>query len=274
MFISLSKMLPRLEAILRSGLEPHLTLKVLQFNAILLGPEVVAPLSPILRDLLEKLTGCIYSDGDSEDAMDGDESSKGTDRGVTTIRNAIASFEFSEAILQLFPEMGVSICAPAIYKAVAAISGKKSMAAPVVESIFACLSRMLWANPNSFDEIFANDLNQDEKTSFVVNQFMATVSSVSLVVLLSAQAQKIAFINQKRASLALCAAVCRSSRVARLAGRDVLDFTRKLIEVESVSKGLDLDTLVDTACGSTRKVVGDGPLGDAAARTTEILKSE
>jgi hypothetical protein len=251
-----------------------MTLKVLQFNAILLGPEVVAPLSPILRDLLEKLTCCIYLECDGEDSMDGDESSKGTDRGVTTIRNAIASFDFSEAIMQLFPELGVSICAPAINKAVAAICSKKSLSAPLLESIFACLSRMLWTNPNSFDEIFASDLNQDEKTSFVIHQLMAVVSSVSFVVMLSAQAQKIAFINQKRASLALCTAVCSSPRVARLVGRDVLDFTRKLLEVESMSKGLDLDALVDTACGSTRTVVGDGPLGDAAARTTEILKSE
>jgi hypothetical protein len=54
----------------------------------------------------------------------------------------------------------------------------------------------------------------------------------------------------------------------------VLDYTRRLIEVESMSKGLDIDALVDAACGSTRKVVGDGPLGDSAARTSEILKSE
>ena len=270
-----SKMLPRLEAILRSGSEPHLSLKVLQFNAILLGPEFVAALSPILRELLVKLlTSCIHSDGDGEDAMDGDEGSKGTDRGVTTIRNAIASFEFSEAIMQLFPDLGVSICAPAICKAVAAIPGKKTMAAPLLESIFACLSRMLWTNPNSFDEIFAGDPNQDEKISFVINQFIAVVTSVPLVVMLSAQAQKIVFINQKGSSLALCSAVCRSPRVARLAGRDVLDYTRRLIEVESLSKGLDVDALVDAACGSTRKVVGDGPLGDSAARTSEILKSE
>lgn len=110
--------------------------------------------------------------------------------------------------------------------------------------------------------------------SFVIKQFIAVVSSVSLVVMLSAQAQKIAFIDQKRASLALCSAVCRSQRVARLAGRDILDFTRKLVEVESMSKGLDLEALVDAACGSTRKVVGDGPLGDLVARTSEILKSE
>ena len=268
-------MLPRLEAILRSGSEPHLSLKVLQFNAILLGPEVVAALSPILRELLVKLlTSCIHSDGDGEDAMDGDEGSKGTDRGVTTIRNAIASLEFSEAIMQLFPDLGVSICAPAICKAVVSIPGKKTMAAPLLESIFACLSRMLWTNPNSFDEIFAGDPNQDEKVSFVINQFIAVVTSVPLVVMLSAQSQKIVFINQKGVSLALCSAVCRSPRVARLAGRDVLDYTRRLIEVESMSKGLDVDALVDAACGSTRKVVGDGPLGDSAARTSEILKSE
>ena len=76
-------MLPRLEAILRSGSEPHLSLKVLQFNAILLGPEVVAALSPILRELLVKLlTSCIHSDGDGEDAMDGDEGGSGVGRGV------------------------------------------------------------------------------------------------------------------------------------------------------------------------------------------------
>ena len=266
-------MLPRLEVIILSALEPHLSLKVLQFNAILLGPEVVTTLSPILSQLLVKLTSCIHVDGDSEDAMDGDERLKGMDRGITTMRNAVASFEFSEAIMQLFPDLGASICAPAICKAVAAIAGKKTVAVPILESIFACLSRLLWTNPNSFDEIFASDPNQDEKISFVINQFIGMVTSVSFVVMISAQAQKIAFINQKGASLALCSAVCRSPRVARLTGRNVLDFTRRLIEVESMSK-LDLDGLVGAACGSTRKVVGDGPLGDSATRTSEILKSE
>ena len=59
-----------------------------------------------------------------------------------------------------------------------------------------------------------------------------------------------------------------------MAGQKVLSYTRRLLEVESKSKELDLDALVEVTCGTTRKVVGDGPLGDSATRTAEILKSE
>lgn len=74
--------------------------------------------------------------------------------------------------------------------------------------------------------------------------------------------------------LSLCSAVFRSPRLARVAGQKVLNFTRSLLEIESKSTELDLDALVEAACGTTRKVVGDGPMGDLAARTAEILKSE
>jgi len=59
-----------------------------------------------------------------------------------------------------------------------------------------------------------------------------------------------------------------------VAGQKVLSITRTLVEIESNSTELDLDALVEAACGTARKVVGDGPLGDSAARTAEILKSE
>ena len=99
--------------------------------------------------------------------------------------------------------------------------------------------------------------------------------SVSIVVMMSAKAQKAMFINQKGASLALRSAVCHSQRVARVAGHDVLAFTRRRLEVETMSTArLDLDAPVNAVCGSTRKVVGDGPLGDYSARISGLLKSE
>ena len=64
------------EAILWSGLEPHLSLKVIQFNAVLLGPEVVATLSTIIPDLLLNLVSHITLDGGYDDEMDGDDRSK------------------------------------------------------------------------------------------------------------------------------------------------------------------------------------------------------
>ncbi len=91
------------------------------------------------------------------------------------------------------------------------------------------------------------------------------MTSVSFVAMLSVQIQKVVFINQKGALLALCSAVCQSPRIARLAGQQILDFTHRLLEVESNCKELDLDFLVDAACGTARKVVGDGPLGDSAS---------
>jgi hypothetical protein len=236
----------------------------------------LAPLSHVLRELLLRLVNNILIDGDNEDVMDSVERVQGIDRGSTTMKGVIASFDFSEAIMQLQPELGVSICTPAVFKAVAALAGpgKKAITLPLYEPIFSCLSRVLWTNPNFLDEIFASD--QDEKISFVVDRMITMVTSISsqFVVLMSAQAQKVVFISQKGAALALCSAVCRSSRVARETGQDVLAFTRRVLEVETTSKGLDLDALVDAACGSTRKVVGDGPLGDYAARMPELLKSE
>ena len=68
------QILTRFETILTAGLEPHLSLKILQFNAILLGPQVVEPLAAVLRDTLMNLTSCIHSNqkgGDGGDTMDG-----------------------------------------------------------------------------------------------------------------------------------------------------------------------------------------------------------
>lgn len=264
-------MMPRLEAILRSGLETHLALKTLQYTAILLGPQVVEPLAPFLGEMLINLTSCIHSEGDTA-FMDG--SLKGTDLEATAVRGAIAALSFAEGIMQLCPDLGLLISAPAISKVIAAVPRRKVMAAPLMEAAFASFGRMLWLNPNCLDDIFSSDQNGNEELAFVVGLFISTVTAVPFVVVLSTQIQKVVFINQKGASLSLCSAACRSPRVARLAGQQILDFTRRLLEVESNCKELDLDALVDAACGTARKVVGDGPLGDSAARMSAILKSE
>ena len=65
------------------------------------------------------------------------------------------------------------------------------------------------------------------------------MTSVSFVAMLSVQIQKVVFINQKGALLALCSAVCQSPRIARLAGQQILDFTHRLLEVESNCEELD-----------------------------------
>ena len=256
-------MMPRLEAILRSGLETHLVLKTLQYTAILLGPQVIEPLAPVLGETLLNLTSCIQTGGDND-------SLRGTDLETTSVRGAIAALSFAESIMQLFPNKGLSISSPTISKVIAAVPRRKVMAVPLIEAAFASFGRMLWLNPNSLDDIFINN----EELVLVVDRFIASVTSVSFVVMLSVQIQKIVFINQKGASLALCSAACRSPRVARLVGRQILDFTHQLLEVESNCKELDLDSLVEAACGTARKVVGDGPLGDAAAHMSTMLKSE
>lgn len=273
---SLTNMLPRLHEILKSGLEPHLSLKVLQFNALLLGPQVVEPLTPVLRELLVNLTACIHSEkkAGGDEAMDNEEDtkSKGEDMGATTKRYAIAALGFADGLMQLFPELGLSICSPALSKVMAALPGK-AVSAPFLEGAYSAFGRMLWIRPNSFDEIFAQDPNQDEKIAVIVRTWISVITSVSITVMMSAQAQKLMFIDQKGTALCLCSAVCKSPRVARVAGNEVTMFTRRLLEVESRSK-LDLDALVEAATGTARKVVGDGPLGDSAARTAEILKTE
>merc|ERR1719223_380332 len=196
-------MIPRLEAILWSGLEPHLSLKVLQFNAILLGPQVVEHLAPVLRELLQNLTHCIHSEQNEggDTAMDsGDGSKQGTDRGGTTMRDAVAALNFAGFLCQISPDLGMSVCSPAISNSVAALPGK-ALTAPMLEALFNSFVRMLWMSPNSLEEIFANDPNQDEKIKSVVSTWITVVTSASFLTLLSPQAQKIMFIDQKGAAL-------------------------------------------------------------------------
>lgn len=263
-------MMPRLESILRSGSEPHLVLKTLQYTAILLGPQVIEPLAPVLGETLVNLTSCIHTQEDNKLLMD-DDSLKGTDLKATAMRGAIAALSFAEAIMQLFPNLGLTISAPAVSKVMAAFPRRMAMTLPFMEAAFASFGRMLWLDPSCLDTIFSSD----EELAFVVDQFITTVTSVSsFVVMLSTQIQKIVFINQKGASLALCSAACRSPRVARLVGQQILNFTRRLLEVESNCKELNVDFLVEAACGTARKVVGDGPLGDSATLMSAILKSE
>lgn len=270
---SLANMFPRLEAILRSGLEPHLSLKVMQHTSILLGPQVVEPLAAVLRDLLVNLTSCIHTDSKGDDAMDDGNRSKGTDRGVATTRDAMASLHFAGSLMETYPDIGLPICSPAIAKVIAALPGSKSLNASLVEAAFHSFSRIVWASPNSLEDTFAGDPQQDEKINFVVNTWISVVSSASVIALLSANAQKIRFIWQKGAALSMCSAVCRSPRVGRAAGELIINFTKKLVEVE-LRANLDVDALVEATANTTRKVVGDGPLGDSAARTVEILKTE
>ena len=68
-------------------------------------------------------------------------------------------------------------------------------------------------------------------------------------------------------------ALTHSPLIACVAGKEIIEFTRKLQEIESKTD-LSLDSLVEAACGMTRKLVGDGPMGDIQARSAEISKSE
>jgi len=269
---SLTSMLPRLADILRAGLEPYLSLKVLQYNALLLGQQVLEPHADTLRQLLINLTSFIYSEQE-DDTMGNSDRATGGDRGTTTVKNAIAALTFGYGIMQLYPELSLGIVSPAVSKLIANLSSNRRKSAPVLEALFETFGRILWAAPTCMDEIFAGDPNLDKNIGGIVHLFLSVVTSVPVLAVISPKAQKIVFMNQKKAMLSLCSAVCRSPRVARVSGNEVLKFTRKLAEAE-VKSGLDLDTLVEAACGRTRKVVGDGPLGDAAAKAAESLKSE
>lgn len=156
--------------------------------------------------MLVNLTSCIHAnqkEGD-DDAMDGDGRSKGADRGTTTMRNAVAAFSFADGLMQLFPDIGLSICAPAISKVIVALPGSKAIAAPLLEAIFNAFGRMLWMSPNCLDEMFASDPNADTKIAVVLEQYIAVVTSVPVIVMLSAQAQKVVFINQKGSAVSAC----------------------------------------------------------------------
>ena len=298
----LTSMLPRLELILRSGLEPHLSLKVLQFYAILIGKQVVEPLGDFLRELLVKMTSSVHTKPEEKDAGGGDEmeddsttsNGKGSskEKDIGTMRDAIAALSFAGNLMQLFPDLGYSIASPAIGKVIVFLgnSGTKetggrhlSVSLPLLQVALSAFGRMLWINPNSFDELFPQqqqqeqqqqqDSSSDAKIAFLVKTWLGIVSSVSFAVMVSKRAQTIMFIDQKGAALALCSAVCRSPTIQRVAGTQIVSFTKELLEVEERGN-ISMDALVEAACGATRQVVGDGPLGDAASMTAEILKSD
>jgi hypothetical protein len=297
----LTSMLPRLELILRSGLEPHLSLKVLQFYAILIGKQVIEPLGDFLRELLVRMTSSVHTKPGEKDAagdeMEDDSTSNSKEgsskeKDIGTMRDAIAALSFAGNLMQLFPDLGYSIASPAIGKVIVFLgnSGTKetgsrhlSVSLPLLQVALSAFGRMLWINPNSFDELFPQQQQQqqqqqdssssDAKIAFLVKTWLGIVSSVSFAVMVSKRAQTIMFIDQKGAALALCSTVCRSPTVQRVAGTQIASFTKELLEVEERGN-ISMDALVEAACGATRQVVGDGPLGDAASMTAEILKSD
>lgn len=282
----LTSMLPRLEMILRSGLEPHLSLKVLQFNSILLGKQVVEPLGEFLREMLVTLTSRVHVKAKaSGDEMEDDGDNNGgssKEKDVGTMRDAIAALSFADILMQVFPDLGFSISSPAIGKVISFIcSGgedgqRLSVTIPLLEVALSAFGRMVWINPNSFDEIFTQPTvdpsqQQDVKVAALVKTWLGVVTSVSLATMISKKAQTIRFIDQKGTALSLCSAICRSPTLARVAGADIVEFTRQLLEVEARGN-ISTEALVEAACGATRQVVGDGPLGDAANMTAEMLK--
>jgi hypothetical protein len=281
----LTSMLPRLEMILRSGLEPHLSLKVLQFNSILLGKQVIESLGDFLRELLVTLTSRVHvkakASGDEMEDDGGNSGSNSKEKDVGTMRDAIAALRFAEVLMQLYPDVGYSISSPAISKVMSFInSGDKdgrrpSVTVPLLEAALSAFGRMIWINPSAFDEILASpnvDPSQrDMKVAALIKTWLGVITSVSLSTMMSKKAQTIQFIDQKGAALSLCSVTCRSPTLARVAGANIVEFTRQLLEVESRGN-ISTEALVEAACGATRQVVGDGPLGDAANMTAEMLK--
>lgn len=281
----LTSMLPRLHLILRSGLEPHLSLKVLQFNSILLGKQVVEPLGDFLRELLVTLTSRVHvkanASGDEMEEDGGNSGGSSKEKDVGTMRDAIAALSYAEVLMQVFPDLGYSISSPAISKVMSFISSgcedgqRLSVTIPLLEVALSSFGRLIWINPIAFDEIFTqynvDPSQRDVKVAALVKTWLGVVTSVSLATMISKKAQTIRFIDQKGAALSLCSAICRSPTLARVAGADIVEFTRQLLEVESRGN-ISTEALVEAACGATRQVVGDGPLGDAAHMTAEMLK--
>ena len=298
---SLTSMLPRLEQIVRSGLEPQLSLKVLQINAKLLGPQVVESLAPVLADLLAKLTDPVVRStsassstssrggggggGGDNDEMDDDGNSNnrapaaeqdGADRGKETVQGAAAALHFAAFVMRLSPDLGRRIAFRSVAEIARCLPGER-FPVPLLEPAFEALGRMLWLEPGCLDELFpnrcVNDDDGDRTIAAVVDRWIEVSTSVSVLTMMSARAQKITFIEQKGAALSLCAAVFRSPRVARAAGTQVYGYSKRVLEAETRSE-VDLDSLVEAACSVTRRVVGDGPLGDVSARTADMLASD
>merc|ERR1719356_690477 len=199
----------------------------------------------------------------------------GKDQSKETIRGALAALEFAEFAMKLSPDIGRQVSFQTVAKVIAALPDKSTGDVSLMEAAFGAFCRMLWIEPTCLDEIFNIPTNggEEDKIAITINMWLEILTSIPLTIMMSRKALKLAFINQKGAALSLCSAACRSPRVARVSGVQIVSYTKKLLEVETKAE-VDLDSLVEDACGITRKVVGDGPLGDISARTADMLKMD
>ena len=275
---ALTNMLPRLESIIRAKLEPQMSLKVLQYSALLLGQRVVEPLADTLRELLVEMTSCVHAEkkqGDDDNEMKDEGGQSTKEKVISSNKDAVSAFCFADALMQMFPELGYSVSSSAITQVIASLKPERSISPSVLELALSAFGRLLWINNNILDEVFAHDPEQDEKIAAIVSTWLGVCSSFTFnsLVLGSKQERAMMFIEQKGAALATCSAVCRSPRVARVAGKEVVRFTRILVEAESQSN-LDLNALIETSCCLARRVVGDGLPGDSCARTREVMSAD
>jgi len=297
---SLRRMLPRLEAVLRSGMEAHLSLQVLQFYSILLGPGVVESVGDVVRGLLVQCMSCIHNDytGDerrrsagavvtsdsgereNEEMTDDNDQQQPPGQSATgespgaggTLKDAVGALSFMEALLQLSPPVGYAVCTPALSEAVRTML-RKPLPLPLVEALYGALGRLLWNRPAALDEMLGDDPDRPKKVASLVRTWLRLLLRPVFLAALDRTVATTVFMERKGAALSLCAVVCHSAETAASLGSDVAKFTEALKRNEDESNP-DVEALVEAACGTSRKLVGDGPLGDAARRSVDMLKGD
>lgn len=294
----LSTMLPRLEVILKTGLEAHLSLKVLHLYVVLVGPTVLQPLVGNLQSLLMDCVSCILKEGKdggvkvSDEEMMSDtisltEESNNKDQEKSTkaglMKDGIGALHFCSDILLLYPAFGYEIGQGAIITVLQAIiASRKSRAEnlkeniphSLVEAVFVAFGNLILFRPTLLEELFADNPDEDAQILSLVTTWIQVISNPPMqYIMIMSSSVVLLFIDKKRLALSLCAAVCKGHKTRRLVGSTVLRYTKTLIDTELESK-IKVDDLVRVSCGTTRQVIGDGPLGDTATRTAEILKSD
>ena len=169
----------------------------------------------------------------------------GADRGKETVQGAAAALHFAAFVMRLSPDLGRRIAFRSVAEIARCLPGER-FPVPLLEPAFEALGRMLWLEPGCLDELFpnrcVNDDDGDRTIAAVVDRWIEVSTSVSVLTMMSARAQKITFIEQKGAALSLCAAVFRSPRVARAAGTQVHGYSKRVLEAETRSE-VDLDSL-------------------------------
>lgn len=134
------------------------------------------------------------------------------------------------------------------------------------EALYSALGWLMRHRPSALDEILGDNAGETKKFMALIRTWLRLLFRTVFLAVLDWTAATI-FFEQQGGALSLCVVVCRSAATAALLGTDVAEFTKAAMRIEGLSKlHADAGALLQAPRGTSRKLVGDGPLGDAAKR--------